>query len=169
MLLGMLILTLRFLISLQTVWSTVWGKLKRWSWRIAASLLRGLGLVSGNHKLQTNFNIIKEAEGSSKLEGGCVLLVWKSSEGSQHSWLESWGFASLRVSCSLHTQFAQINKLFFLSLTPEIVSTPSSPEEEDKSILNAAVLIDDSMPTTKIQIRLADGSRLVQRFNSTHR
>ncbi|KAM4822967.1 UBX domain-containing protein 2B [Ictidomys tridecemlineatus] len=55
------------------------------------------------------------------------------------------------------------------SLTPEIVSTPSSPEEEDKSILNAVVLIDDSVPTTKIQIRLADGSRLVQRFNSTHR
>ncbi|XP_042126815.1 UBX domain-containing protein 2B isoform X2 [Peromyscus maniculatus bairdii] len=54
-------------------------------------------------------------------------------------------------------------------LTPEIVSTPSSPEEEDKSILNAAVLIDDSVPTTKIQIRLADGSRLIQRFNSTHR
>ncbi|XP_021798039.1 UBX domain-containing protein 2B isoform X2 [Papio anubis] len=55
------------------------------------------------------------------------------------------------------------------SLTPEIVSTPSSPEEEDKSILNAVVLIDDSVPTTKIQIRLADGSRLIQRFNSTHR
>ncbi|XP_036120204.1 UBX domain-containing protein 2B isoform X3 [Molossus molossus] len=54
------------------------------------------------------------------------------------------------------------------SLTPEIVSTPSSPEEEDKSILNADVLIDDSVPTTKIQIRLADGSRLIQRFNSTH-
>ncbi|XP_045416881.1 UBX domain-containing protein 2B isoform X2 [Lemur catta] len=42
------------------------------------------------------------------------------------------------------------------SLTPEIVSTPSSPEEEDKSILNAVVLIDDSMPTTKIQIRILD-------------
>ncbi|KAF3822486.1 hypothetical protein GH733_007860 [Mirounga leonina] len=55
------------------------------------------------------------------------------------------------------------------SLTPEIVSTPSSPEEENKSILNAVVLIDDSVPTTKIQIRLADGSRLIQRFNSTHR
>ncbi|KAM6170797.1 UBX domain-containing protein 2B isoform 1-T1 [Erethizon dorsatum] len=55
------------------------------------------------------------------------------------------------------------------SLTPEIVSTPSSPEEEDKSILNAVVLIDDSVPTTKIQIRLADGSRLIQRFNNTHR
>lgn len=57
----------------------------------------------------------------------------------------------------------------FHSLTPEIVSTPSSPEEEEKSILNAAVLIDDSVPTTKIQIRLADGSRLIERFNSTHR
>ncbi|OXB66733.1 hypothetical protein ASZ78_005708 [Callipepla squamata] len=55
------------------------------------------------------------------------------------------------------------------SLTPEIVSTPSSPEEEDKSILNAPVLIDDSVPATKIQIRLADGSRLIQRFNQTHR
>ncbi|XP_068252281.1 UBX domain-containing protein 2B isoform X2 [Nyctibius grandis] len=54
------------------------------------------------------------------------------------------------------------------SLTPEIVSTPSSPEEEEKSILNAPVLIDDSMPATKIQIRLADGSRLIQRFNQTH-
>uniref|UniRef100_A0A663E1A8 UBX domain-containing protein 2B n=5 Tax=Accipitrinae TaxID=8955 RepID=A0A663E1A8_AQUCH len=55
------------------------------------------------------------------------------------------------------------------SLTPEIVSTPSSPEEEEKSILSAPVLIDDSMPATKIQIRLADGSRLIQRFNQTHR
>nr|XP_004653397.1 UBX domain-containing protein 2B [Jaculus jaculus]XP_045000144.1 UBX domain-containing protein 2B [Jaculus jaculus] len=55
------------------------------------------------------------------------------------------------------------------SLTPEIVSTPSSPEEEDKSILNAVVLVDNSVPTTKIQIRLADGSRLIQRFNRTHR
>ncbi|KAF4022301.1 hypothetical protein G4228_014130 [Cervus hanglu yarkandensis] len=54
-------------------------------------------------------------------------------------------------------------------LTPEIVSTPSSPEEEEKSLFSAVVLIDDSMPTTKIQIRLADGSRLIQRFNSTHR
>ncbi|XP_036598160.1 UBX domain-containing protein 2B [Trichosurus vulpecula] len=55
------------------------------------------------------------------------------------------------------------------SLTPEIVSTPSSPEEEGKSIVNAVVLVDDSVPTTKIQIRLADGSRLIQRFNHTHR
>lgn len=59
--------------------------------------------------------------------------------------------------------------LTYFSLTPEIVSTPSSPEEEDKSILDAAVLIDNAVPTTKIQIRLADGSRLIQRFNQTHR
>nr|XP_056710322.1 UBX domain-containing protein 2B [Euleptes europaea] len=55
------------------------------------------------------------------------------------------------------------------SLTPEIVSTPSSPEEEEKSFLDAVILVDDSVPTTKIQIRLADGSRLIQRFNLTHR
>ncbi|XP_060119392.1 UBX domain-containing protein 2B isoform X2 [Heteronotia binoei] len=55
------------------------------------------------------------------------------------------------------------------SLTPEIVSTPSSPEEEEKSFLDGVFLVDDSMPTTKIQIRLADGSRLIQRFNQTHR
>uniref|UniRef100_A0A6J0V940 UBX domain-containing protein 2B n=1 Tax=Pogona vitticeps TaxID=103695 RepID=A0A6J0V940_9SAUR len=55
------------------------------------------------------------------------------------------------------------------SLTPEIVSTPSSPEEEEKSFLDGPVVIDDSIPTTKIQIRLADGSRLIQRFNQTHR
>ncbi|XP_048363845.1 UBX domain-containing protein 2B isoform X2 [Sphaerodactylus townsendi] len=55
------------------------------------------------------------------------------------------------------------------SLTPEIVSTPSSPEEEEKSFLDAVVSVDNAIPTTKIQIRLADGSRLIQRFNQTHR
>lgn len=81
---------------------------------------------------------------------------------------ELWlGTFSVSVSCIPGVCFD--SSLFFLSLTPEIVSTPSSPEEEDKSILNAAVLIDDSVPTTKVQIRLADGSRLIQRFNSTHR
>ncbi|XP_075682330.1 UBX domain-containing protein 2B isoform X3 [Rhinoderma darwinii] len=54
-------------------------------------------------------------------------------------------------------------------LTPEIVSTPSSPEEEHKPFLNAEVRLDEQVPTTKIQIRLTDGSRLVQRFNLSHR
>ncbi|XP_069477183.1 UBX domain-containing protein 2B isoform X2 [Ambystoma mexicanum] len=55
------------------------------------------------------------------------------------------------------------------SLTPEIVSTPSSPEEERKIFFNTGVVVDDLEPTTKIQIRLADGSRLIRRFNLTHR
>ncbi|KAM8966457.1 UBX domain-containing protein 2B [Pelodytes ibericus] len=55
------------------------------------------------------------------------------------------------------------------SLTPEIISTPSSPEDENKSFLNRDVELDEHGPTTKIQIRLADGSRLVQRFNLSHR
>ncbi|KAJ1192026.1 hypothetical protein NDU88_001338 [Pleurodeles waltl] len=55
------------------------------------------------------------------------------------------------------------------SLTPEIVSTPSSPEEERKVYCNTGVVVDVFEPTTKIQIRLADGSRLIQRFNLTHR
>ncbi|MEE6463922.1 hypothetical protein FKM82_006102, partial [Ascaphus truei] len=55
------------------------------------------------------------------------------------------------------------------SLTPEIISTPSSPEEEHKAFLNTEVELDQHGQTTKIQIRLADGSRLIQRFNLTHR
>ncbi|KAM5157998.1 UBX domain-containing protein 2B [Mantella aurantiaca] len=55
------------------------------------------------------------------------------------------------------------------SLTPEIISTPSSPEEEHKPFLNAEVELDEHVPTTKIQIRLADGTRLIQRFNLSHR
>ncbi|XP_067887978.1 NSFL1 cofactor p47-like isoform X3 [Heterodontus francisci] len=54
------------------------------------------------------------------------------------------------------------------SPTPTIVSTPSSPEEEFKYFVNI-VNINDSEPTTNIQIRLADGSRLVQKFNQAHR
>ncbi|XP_053571036.1 UBX domain-containing protein 2B [Bombina bombina] len=55
------------------------------------------------------------------------------------------------------------------SVTPEIISTPSSPEEEHKAFPNLVVELDECEPTTKIQIRLCDGSRLIQRFNLTHR
>ncbi|XP_055490001.1 NSFL1 cofactor p47-like isoform X2 [Leucoraja erinacea] len=54
------------------------------------------------------------------------------------------------------------------SLTPTIVSTPSSPEEEFKYFINIEN-VNESEPTTNVQIRLADGSRLVQKFNQTHR
>ncbi|XP_069777546.1 NSFL1 cofactor p47-like isoform X5 [Narcine bancroftii] len=52
--------------------------------------------------------------------------------------------------------------------TPTIVSTPSSPEEEFKYFVNV-LNVNESEPTTNVQIRLADGSRLVQKFNQTHR
>ncbi|KAM4689596.1 UBX domain-containing protein 2B [Discoglossus pictus] len=55
------------------------------------------------------------------------------------------------------------------SVTPEIISTPSSPEEEHKIFSFPEIDLDEHWPTTKIQIRLADGSRLIQRFNLTHR
>ncbi|XP_078254690.1 NSFL1 cofactor p47-like isoform X1 [Rhinoraja longicauda] len=54
------------------------------------------------------------------------------------------------------------------SPTPTIVSTPSSPEEEFKYFINIEN-VNESEPTTNVQIRLADGSRLVQKFNQTHR
>ncbi|XP_059837505.1 NSFL1 cofactor p47-like [Hypanus sabinus] len=54
------------------------------------------------------------------------------------------------------------------SPTPTIVSTPSSPEEEFKYFVNV-LNVNESEPTTNVQIRLADGSRLVQKFNQTHR
>uniref|UniRef100_H3AIT2 UBX domain-containing protein 2B n=2 Tax=Latimeria chalumnae TaxID=7897 RepID=H3AIT2_LATCH len=55
------------------------------------------------------------------------------------------------------------------SLTPQIISTPPSPEDEEKEIPFAALTVNESEPTTNLQIRLADGSRLVQQFNQTHR
>lgn len=125
----------------------------------AARLLRYLGLISR----------IKEAKRSKENCKEAVVLLGKSSEDSWHNWLQSCGSAPSVCLVSCIPGVCSDSSLFFLSLTPEIVSTPSSPEEEDKSILNAAVLIDDSVPTTKVQIRLADGSRLIQRFNSTHR
>ncbi|XP_051879713.1 NSFL1 cofactor p47-like isoform X3 [Pristis pectinata] len=54
------------------------------------------------------------------------------------------------------------------SPTPTIVSTPSSPEEEFKYFVNV-LNVNEAEPTTTVQIRLADGSRLVQKFNQTHR
>lgn len=100
------------------------------------------------------------------------LLVQKPEEGlAGESGMGLSGYATVFSLLYVFCVCICFPTLSFLShsLTPEIVSTPSSPEEEEKSILNAVVLLDDSVPTTKIQIRLADGSRLIQRFNSTHR
>ncbi|KAL1021216.1 hypothetical protein UPYG_G00010270 [Umbra pygmaea] len=58
------------------------------------------------------------------------------------------------------------------SATPELVSAPHLGDldqvaSEAQAI--ASVNLDASQPVTNIQIRLADGGRLVQKFNHTHR
>lgn len=60
------------------------------------------------------------------------------------------------------------------SATPDLVSVPPSagvPVDRAASEAQASssVTLDPSQPVTNIQIRLADGGRLVQKFNHTHR
>lgn len=132
-----------------------------------------LNKLNRNHRVRTNCNGVKGLVRSNRRpEGAMFLRVQKPEAGlAGESGVGLSGHAA--VFSLLHVLGVCICFLtlsFLLhSLTPEIVSTPSSPEEEEKSILSAVVLIDDSVPTTKIQIRLADGSRLIQKFNSTHR
>lgn len=47
----------------------------------------------------------------------------------------------------------------------------SSPAQqaENEAKASSAITIDESEPVTNIQIRLADGGRLVQKFNHNHR
>ncbi|XP_036004615.1 NSFL1 cofactor p47 isoform X2 [Fundulus heteroclitus] len=57
------------------------------------------------------------------------------------------------------------------SATPELVSPPTSQQNQaaDEAQASSFVSLDSSQPTTNIQIRLADGGKLVQKFNHTHR
>uniref|UniRef100_A0A3Q3GJA7 NSFL1 cofactor p47 n=1 Tax=Kryptolebias marmoratus TaxID=37003 RepID=A0A3Q3GJA7_KRYMA len=58
------------------------------------------------------------------------------------------------------------------SATPELTSAPFTSQQDqaaNEAQASASVTLDPSQPTTKIQIRLADGGRLVQMFNHTHR
>lgn len=57
------------------------------------------------------------------------------------------------------------------SATPELVSVPASQSDQAAAEANASasVTLDPSAPLTNIQIRLADGGRLVHRFNHSHR
>ncbi|XP_040837639.1 NSFL1 cofactor p47 isoform X3 [Ochotona curzoniae] len=56
------------------------------------------------------------------------------------------------------------------STAPQVL-TASSPAQqaENEAKASSSVLINESEPTTNIQIRLADGGRLVQKFNHSHR
>nr|XP_033769978.1 NSFL1 cofactor p47 [Geotrypetes seraphini] len=56
------------------------------------------------------------------------------------------------------------------STAPQVIGTGSpSQQAENEAKASSSVSIRESEPVTSIQIRLADGSRLVQRFNHTHR
>ncbi|KAK2501109.1 hypothetical protein MC885_009434 [Smutsia gigantea] len=56
------------------------------------------------------------------------------------------------------------------STAPQVLNTSSPAQQaEHEAKASSAISIDESQPTTNIQIRLADGGRLVQKFNHSHR
>ncbi|KAJ6655878.1 hypothetical protein lerEdw1_004648 [Lerista edwardsae] len=56
------------------------------------------------------------------------------------------------------------------STAPQVMGTSSpSQQAENEAKASSSVTISESEPTTNIQIRLADGGRLVQKFNHSHR
>lgn len=57
------------------------------------------------------------------------------------------------------------------SATPELTSPAASTHNQTANEAEArtSVTLDPSQPLTNIQIRLADGTKLIQKFNHTHR
>lgn len=59
------------------------------------------------------------------------------------------------------------------SATPDLVAPQASQQDqmaiEAEASASATVSVDTAQPVTSIQIRLADGGRLVHKFNHTHR
>ncbi|XP_067163571.1 NSFL1 cofactor p47 isoform X1 [Apteryx mantelli] len=56
------------------------------------------------------------------------------------------------------------------STVPQVMGTSSPAQQaENEAKASSAISIDESEPITNIQIRLADGGRLVQKFNHNHR
>lgn len=57
-----------------------------------------------------------------------------------------------------------------LSTAPQVLNTSSPAQQaENEAKASSSISIDEAQPTTNIQIRLADGGRLVQKFNHSHR
>ncbi|XP_036167490.1 NSFL1 cofactor p47 isoform X5 [Myotis myotis] len=57
-----------------------------------------------------------------------------------------------------------------LSTAPQVLNTVFPAQQaENEAKASSSISIDESQPTTNIQIRLADGGRLVQKFNHSHR
>ncbi|XP_003226148.1 NSFL1 cofactor p47 [Anolis carolinensis] len=56
------------------------------------------------------------------------------------------------------------------STAPQVMGSGSLAQQaENEAKASSSITIDESEPTTNIQIRLADGGRLVQKFNHSHR
>uniref|UniRef100_A0A8C4L3C9 NSFL1 cofactor p47 n=1 Tax=Equus asinus TaxID=9793 RepID=A0A8C4L3C9_EQUAS len=56
------------------------------------------------------------------------------------------------------------------STAPQVLNTSSPAQQaENEAKASSSISIDEAQPTTNIQIRLADGGRLVQKFNHSHR
>ncbi|XP_048204889.1 NSFL1 cofactor p47 isoform X2 [Perognathus longimembris pacificus] len=56
------------------------------------------------------------------------------------------------------------------STAPQVLNTSSPAQQaENEAKASSSISINESEPTTNIQIRLADGGRLVQKFNHSHR
>lgn len=55
------------------------------------------------------------------------------------------------------------------SVAPRVVARSPSVHEDGESLPIPMVTLDHALPVTSLQIWLADGRRLVQRFNLSHR
>uniref|UniRef100_A0A8C6QS86 NSFL1 cofactor p47 n=1 Tax=Nannospalax galili TaxID=1026970 RepID=A0A8C6QS86_NANGA len=56
------------------------------------------------------------------------------------------------------------------STAPQVLNTSSPAQQaENEAKASSSISINEAEPTTNIQIRLADGGRLVQKFNHSHR
>lgn len=59
--------------------------------------------------------------------------------------------------------------LSIVSVAPRVVARSPSVHEDGESPPIPMVTLDHALPVTSLQIWLADGRRLVQRFNLSHR
>ncbi|XP_078254691.1 NSFL1 cofactor p47-like isoform X2 [Rhinoraja longicauda] len=118
----------------------------------------GGGYRLGASSQELSEYVSQDKEQDSSLDVQVLLKLWKN------------GFSLDDGELRTYTdpQNAQFLESICKGPTPTIVSTPSSPEEEFKYFINIEN-VNESEPTTNVQIRLADGSRLVQKFNQTHR
>lgn len=80
-----------------------------------------------------------------------------------------------RYTVYTHSQGAPVRTLNVFSLfsyAPEVVSHTSSPSTTvggtTVDLPPPTVPLDSTQPSTSVQIRLADGTRLVSKFNHTH-